>query len=127
MRAEDTLQIMADLYTSIFPTRKRAIHFLFCVVGNGYHWQDGELICGEDDKLNRWELKTPIKKAKFMHDDDWPDSFFDQPEIIYSEVKEWNKYAHIFNAPDNVKDDWHGLMEECREYARKDGVEIPAR
>ena len=52
MRAEDTLQYMADFYSDIFPTRKHCLDFLFCVVGNGYEWVNGELI-SEDDKYEK--------------------------------------------------------------------------
>lgn len=49
MRAEDQLQYMADFYPELFPTRKHALNHLFCVLGNGYDWINGELI--DDDSI----------------------------------------------------------------------------
>lgn len=45
MKAEETLQYMADFCSDIFPTRKHALDHLFCVIGNGYDWVNGELVC----------------------------------------------------------------------------------
>lgn len=110
MRAEDTLQFMADFYPRIFPTRKRAIHYLFCIVGNGYKWLHGELVDKDDDKKNRYLLQQPTEKAKFQHGDNWPDSYFDMPDIAWSEAIRHNGYARIFTYPHNIKDDWRGLI-----------------
>ena len=55
MRAEDTLQYMADFYSELFPTRKHALNHLFCVIGNGYKWIDGELV---DERTMLFDLNA---------------------------------------------------------------------
>lgn len=71
MRAEDTLQYMADFYPSIFPTRKHALDHLFCVVGNGYEWKDGELVDCDDKYEKRYQLREHISEAEFPNEDEW--------------------------------------------------------
>lgn len=44
MKPERTLQKMYDEYPQLFPTRQQALDHLFCVIGNGYEWKDGELV-----------------------------------------------------------------------------------
>ena len=45
MTAENTLQWMMDFYSDLFPTRQRGLDHLFCTIGNGYEWVNGELVC----------------------------------------------------------------------------------
>ena len=71
MRAEDTLQFMADFYPSIFPTRKHCLNHLFCTIGNGYRWVKGELVEDDDKKYNRYRLVKPVRKAEFEDERDW--------------------------------------------------------
>ena len=76
MRAENTLQFMADFYPSIFPTRKHCLNFLFCGVGNGYEWVKGELV-DEDGKfekryrLIKSELAAGVALYMTCGDNEW--------------------------------------------------------
>ncbi len=65
MRAEDTLQYMADFYPELFPTRKHALNHLFCVLGNGYEWINGELVDDDNEYEKRYKLRNHIKRAEF--------------------------------------------------------------
>ena len=67
MRAEDTLQFMADFYPSIFPTRKHCLNHLFCTIGNGYRWVKGELVEDDDKKYNRYRLLTVVAYKWLKH------------------------------------------------------------
>ena len=44
MRAEDTLQFMMDFQGNLFYNRQKCLDQLFCTIGNGYSWVDGELV-----------------------------------------------------------------------------------
>lgn len=135
MRAEDTLQFMADFYKGLFPTRKHALNHLFCTIGNGYEWINGELVeDGEYEK--RYKLRKPIKKAIFKNEYHWI-----KMNQLYTEINRENgieippEYnfrwtllnksdSVLFNLPDNIKDDWKALAEECKELMRQDGIDL---
>lgn len=47
MKFIDEVTRMISEYPSIFPNRLHAMNQLFCVIGNGYEWKNGELVCGD--------------------------------------------------------------------------------
>lgn len=136
MRAEDTLQYMTDFYPKLFPTRKHALNQLFCVIGNGYDWVNGELVDDDNRYVKRYKLRRPIKKAEFRYEQDWLrfNKFYkklyeDTNERIPFEYNfEWyplsKNYSYLFNYPDDIKDDWKALLEECRQLLIEDGIDL---
>lgn len=132
MRAEDTLQFMMDFYGDTYYNRQKCLDELFCTVGNGYEWVDGELIPTESITgkfLKRWQLIRPITHAE-------PDEFVLQNGEIQEtldlfnciETKKWyplsKKYSRLFNYPDDIKPDWKALLEECKQMLIEDGIDI---
>ena len=136
MRAEDTLQFMADFYPSIFPTRKHCLNHLFCTIGNGYRWVKGELVEKDDKKYNRYRLVKPVRKAEFEDERDWWVRYRFELEMHEETGKrinpdyffEWSQpsreYSYIYHYPKNIRPDWKALLEECRQMLKEDGVEI---
>ena len=136
MRAEDTLQFMADFYPSIFPTRKHCLNHLFCTIGNGYRWVKGELVEGDDKKYNRYRLVKPVRKAEFEDERDWWVRYrFEQemheetgkrinPDYFFEWSQPSREYSYIYHFPKNIRPDWKALLEECRQMLKEDGVEI---
>ena len=136
MRAEDTLQFMADFYPSIFPTRKHCLNHLFCTIGNGYRWVKGELVEGDDKKYNGYRLVKPVRKAEFEDERDWWVRYRFELEMHEETGKrinpdyffEWSQpsreYSYIYHFPKNIRPDWKALLEECRQMLKEDGVEI---
>ena len=136
MRAEDTLQFMADFYPSIFPTRKHCLNHLFCTIGNGYRWVKGELVEDDDKKYNRYRLVKPVRKAEFEDERDWWVRYRFELEMHEETGKrinpdyffEWSQpsreYSYIYHFPKNIRPDWKELLEECRQMLKEDGVEI---
>lgn len=45
MKLELTIQEMFDRYPGLFKERSDCLNHLFCEIGNGYKWADGELVC----------------------------------------------------------------------------------
>ena len=84
MTAESTLQWMMDFYSDLFPTRQRCLDHLFCTIGNGYEWVNGELVC-EDQLTKRYEMKEQIVRAKAWHED-----LYKQREKVELELAERN-------------------------------------
>lgn len=135
MRAEDTLQFCADFYKSIFPTRKHVLNHLFCVVGNGYDWKDGELVT-ENDYTKRYRLRRSMKKAEFPNEDEWY-----RMRNVYLKMNQesgiaipldfqfhWyplsKSYSFLYNIPEDIKPDWQELVDECKQLLIEDGIEI---
>ena len=51
MTVKDTIKSMIIMYPRLFPTKLSVYDHLFLTNGNGYRWENGELI-SEDDKEN---------------------------------------------------------------------------
>ena len=132
MRAEDTLQFMMDFQGSLFHSRQKCLDQLFCTIGNGYSWVDGELVEDSLDTktlLSRWKLVTPIERAEPTK------SVIEVGRIRESMFKRRNlddqkwyplskKYSYLYNYPDNIKPDWKALLEECKQMLIDDGIEV---
>ena len=65
MKVEQTIQLMTDNYPSIFYNRQTCLNHLFCVIGNGYKWVNGELVNEEDKPYIKEYSKKDITKAIF--------------------------------------------------------------
>lgn len=137
MRAEDTLQYMADFYPEIFPTRKHCLDHLFCVIGNGFEWVKGELVDNDDKYQKRYKLRKPIKKAEFWREEHWyqMNEFYNDLHGLDEKQKipmqynfEWyplsKKYSALFTYPEDIKDDWKELLEECKQMLIADGIDL---
>ena len=138
MRAEEQLQFMMDFQGDSFWNRQKCLDHLFCTVGNGYEWVNGELVDSDnDDILARWQLKTPIEKAEPCHIVKF---IGETNERIYEDNKKialelgkpfvdykWyplSQYSYLYNYPDDIKPDWLALIEECKQMLIADGIEI---
>jgi hypothetical protein len=70
MNVELTIQEMFDGYPTLFKDRADCLNHLFCTIGNGYKWKDGELVecCGSYDIPNQSALKLHLVDGKaFQH------------------------------------------------------------
>ena len=63
MNLELTIQDMFDNYPTLFKDRSDCLNHLFCTIGNGYHWCDGELIGDEESSLELLEKHLVNGKA----------------------------------------------------------------
>ena len=54
MKLEDQIYLSCASYSSIHPNRAAVLNHLFCVLGNGYEWENGALVecCGETTYKN---------------------------------------------------------------------------
>ena len=134
MRAEDTLQFMADFYPDIFPTRKHALDYLFCVIGNEYDWVNGELVC-DGTYERRYKMIEYVDHAEFRNEAMWKASyeFFHEfleegDKIPFKYQWEWypldKKYSNLYAYPEDIKPDWKALLEECKQLLKEDGIEV---
>ena len=132
MRAEDTLQFMMDFQGDLFYDRQKCLNQLFCTIGNGYSWVDGELVEDSLDTktlLSRWKLVTPIERAEptksVIEVGGIRESMFKRRNL---DNPKWyplsKKYSYLYNYPDNIKPDWKALIEECKQTLIDDGIDI---
>lgn len=132
MRAEDTLQFMMDFQGDIFYNRQECLNQLFCVIGNGYEWVDGELV--EDsietlELLSRWQLSKPIKHAKpTKSKEECGKNLEDMWNRRGIKTDRWyplsKKYSYLFNYSKDIKPDWMALLEECRQMLIDSGIDL---
>ena len=132
MRAEDTLQFMMDFQGNLFYNRQKCLDQLFCTIGNGYSWVDGELVEDSLDTktlLSRWKLAAPIEHAEPT----WGVSELGKmkEDILKRrciEDQKWyplsKEYSYLYNYPDDIKPDWKALLEECKQMLIDDGIEV---
>lgn len=144
MKAEETLQVMADFYPTLFQTRQQALNHLFCTIGNGYHWENGELVDGNtrDNIEGKYKLITDIEKAYFRNEkminnfEEFHKNFTKDLDektkeklntVIELTPLKWyplSEYSYIFDYPDDIKPDWKLLLEECKELLKADGIDV---
>ena len=132
MRAEDTLQFMMDFQSDLFYSRQKCLDHLFCTIGNGYDWVDGELVENSRDTkvlLSRWKLVKPIEHAEptknvveigRIQEDVWKRRGIEVPK--WSPLSK--NYSYLYNYPDDIKPDWKALIEECKQMLIDDGIDV---
>lgn len=132
MRAEDTLQFMMDFQGDEFYNRQKCLDHLFCTVGNGYDWVNGELVENTrdtDELLSRWKLVKPIEYAEptenVIEVGRIREDMYNRRNL---EVSKWyplsKEYSYLYNYPENIKPDWKALLEECKQMLIADGIDI---
>ena len=132
MRAEDTLQFMMDFQGDLFYSRQKCLDQLFCTIGNGYGWVDGELVEDSLDTktlLSRWKLVTPIERAEptksVIEVGGIRESMFKRRNLDNPKWYPLSKeYSYLYNYPDDIKPDWKALIEECKQMLIDDGIEV---
>ena len=130
MKAENQLQMMMDFYGDIFYTRKACLDHLFCVIGNGYEWENGELVEKEiDERFLRYKFKKdvvhaePTEHVKCMGELRERLRGSDKNEDTWYPIAK--DYSYICNYPDDIKPDWLNILNECKEMLKADGIDVP--
>lgn len=102
MNVELTMQFMFDQYPALFKTRADCLDHLFCTIGNGYEWVNGELI-SITENLNNKEienLKTNlVDNTAYQHN---KLSLRDEYIYYYNE----NKKNNFENVPEHLRDNY---------------------
>ncbi len=136
MTAENTLQWMMDFYPDIFPTRQQCLDHLFCTIGNGYKWINGELVY-EDFLSKRYSMREKIERAEAWYEDLYKQrrrielelakkdpNYTPNPKYFNSWSSPSKKYSFLYNYPSDIKPDWAKILNECKEMLIADGIEI---
>lgn len=116
MDVNRTIAGMIHTFPSLFKNRTQALHHLFCVNGNGFEWENGELV----------DFYTDEQRAEYAADvvtylDGSPRSEYEYARLqtvqMNAEVLArvngpglhlypYCEYAKIVNLPDDVTLDW---------------------
>ena len=142
MRGEDTLEFMMDFHGDLYHSRKDCLNQLFWVIGNGYEWENGELVEMEPDTkelLSRWKLVRPITHAEPTEICRQMGKLEEQlrairakakplaPEIEKYHSRGWyplsRAFSYLFQFPEEIKPDWEKLRQECWELLKSDGLD----
>lgn len=133
MTVEKTLEACLILYPSIFPNKWAVYHHWFAVNGNGYDWEDGQLVSCDHisdttikDGINKafefyasekqlfnspinYSMKA-LKKAIMMvvNLDDRKEDFTPNRDKIYPLCE----YSKLLTMPSDVKQDWKEAAKE---------------
>lgn len=132
------MQFMMDFYPELFPTRKHCLDYLFCVIGNGYKWINGELVDKDDTFERRYKIVEPIIRATPRNEDLYNNMLRVEKnfkEIMGEDYKPNRKYSFewyplckecskLYTYPENITDDWLKLLNECKEMLIEDGIEV---
>lgn len=135
MRAENVLQMMMDFNPDMWWSRKCCLSYLFCTIGTGLKWVNGELdySC---DRSNRYVLKEdviraePSESTKRLHEIEveLKTRLYAMSNKEYKEF-EWypisERYSYICNYPKDIKPDWLALINETKELLIKNGIDVP--
>lgn len=126
MNVNDTIKEMMLGYPSLYPDPSHALHHLFAVSGNGYDWQNGELVnvCEEIRADARGWIHECMRKAhplvreqECLHYESLLHQYRFTQENIDRIVEYGNReytgplypmgqFADIVNVPQDVTDDW---------------------
>lgn len=133
MNVDKTIQAALFHYPTLFQNRTQVLHNLFYVIGNGYEWQDGELVnmFADHDKhamdhLSYWDKaaaasNSPVdfldikhfelRRIQAVHNTLLGRSHCHGPFNLYPDIP---GEARIYQIPDDVKDDWRAAAAEIR-------------
>ena len=110
MKAEETLQFMMDFQGDSFYSRQKCLDQLFCTIGNGYSWVDGELVEGQarallalDSKKRQLEIaKKAIEKKLTVRDVE--KLVYGSEEYVRKPEKQQPKSVYYKNLENKLKD-----------------------
>lgn len=110
MTVKDTLRNDLLLFPSLFKNALDVMVHLFCTSGNGYEWEDGELVpCGGwIEPEAKWRIVSPleaVEKSVHIHMDNHPGTPLTSV-LIRKEISE---------GKDTVKQHVNELMERTRD------------
>lgn len=147
MKVQDTLVDCIRRYPSLYKTGGDVLHHLFCVIGNGYRWCDGELVPIDFDErapyrdvlgidvlpdemlkgIPEWELQFIRERSAAQRGEEYKIAVeaveraqnwgFEDVETFYPETPS----APLFNLPVDITPDWFEAAEYMKEQAVNHG------
>lgn len=103
MTVENTIQGMYDHFPTLFKERADCLDHLFCVIGNGMEWKDGELIYTDEDNslpLNPLKDKKAFQYNKLSLRDEAREYLLRDKKLSEDEIKDIEEY--LLTIPDDI-------------------------
>lgn len=112
MKVEDTIQYLYDNHPSLFQERWQCLNHLFCVIGNGYEWENGELVtkCANTKKYKP-KLNHEGRAVQRKVEDQTMGGL---KEVNISFYPIYDGHSFLTNPPEDIKDDWREALEETK-------------
>ena len=131
MNVKDTVRRMLMVYPSVCINALDVYDHLFCTIGNGFEWKDGELV--EISEVSEFPLKVPtlyeaLDNAMQFKLLDHPYSMFESTQVIYKmrhdDKEDMEEIVNSFS-----KKMYNMLKESvsliCRTEERLDDFDVP--
>lgn len=114
MKAETYLQALLNRYGLIYGERFHLLDHIFSVIGNGFKWQDGIIVAGDEILA---EITPYIPEKDVIRAEQAPDnvSFYDVMKVEYSLYPLCDS-SLIFHIPEDVREDWLRVAKEWIRY-----------
>jgi hypothetical protein len=135
MTPQQTIYAALYNYPSLFSNKAEVMQHMFCVIGNGYQWEDGELVAYSEELVspyrsyfesfqrhNNQNLYVEFcTEAKYVHYNIFKLSHELNNElfIIACANDEANlyplsyDYAKLWNIPENITPEWKQLWQQA--------------
>lgn len=120
MKFEETIQTMFDVYPDLFQYRYEALNQLFCVIGNGFDWINGQLVDEEDGIIFIGRLDGNGKAIQRNNNV----FYYEFREKFTKRFGEWKhsfyplcrEYSYLLNFPKDIQPDWLEGIKETYQY-----------
>lgn len=141
MKPERTIEHMREQFPMLFHNRSECLNHLFCVVGCGYCWNNGELVEDKDfgdnrketdadtDDIPRVEFSTKNEHIEKMKKTlNYPDDVFPQEGFRVWNIHDgcWN-YINICKVPPDASKEWREVCNEVVALLLEDGIDVANR
>lgn len=144
MNVEQTVRESIVSYPTLFKTGGDVLYFLFCVIGNGYEWVDGEVVTKFPEDSTPWTAEREQERFNNQHGDmdefvrkillphleatisecqnvvDNVDVLWDDWTLTVDEHFSFypqTSYALLANVPEDVHEDWQVAAEWAKNLA----------
>lgn len=128
---------MMEEYPMLFGTRIAALHHLFCVLGNGYHWEENGILVYSPRLRETPKQKEARRKESERSYNETRKRFLELGVKIptYKQSQKENleeakqpitrcypfefpdKFGHVNNIPNNIPSDWLAGIRETMKWA----------
>jgi len=127
---KETKRLSMKYYGDLFPKEKYYLEHLFFVIGNGYEWENGELV----DRRRRTEQDFIRERKEFRQ---WKKTLQrGSPRVTKAELLKFVKslrkgkpkkrqiyplceYSAIVNFPKNIKPDWLAAARKALNHSKE--------
>ena len=121
MTVDKTIKQMMRNHPGLFQQRWQCLNQLFCVLGNGLDWVDGEMVLDDPyDKMTKREID--IEGAKSLEWSIYKWRKIQKRMIASAKIEPMHFYSdgkHLCELPVNAKPDWVAAWLETKELIPK--------